>query len=171
MEYYQQARLAQDKRIRDRYVGTAALVTSDWERTGQPCDCGGDHRKIRYWDCARNTHTTCPVLYYLHLAYKAVVESSTPPSQDLYWKLLGQSAPRREEVPVKTGLLWFDNKGEIEERISRAIDRHRKKFGVWPNTCCVNKAQVGDLTEIDGVNIVVRPNALVDHFWVGVTTA
>jgi hypothetical protein len=72
---------------------------------------------------------------------------------------------------MQEGLLWFDAdpKRELAEKVARAADRYRYKFGRKPNLCYVNPTMVGnDPVECNGVRLVPAANVLKHHFWIGV---
>lgn len=76
------------------------------------------------------------------------------------------------------GLLWYDGdpRRPLEEKIERAAQRYREKFGRRPNTCFVHprlvhghsgeKPQLADPPAT--IRVVSAPNVLLHHFWVGV---
>ncbi len=45
---------------------------------------------------------------------------------------------------MRQGLLWFDAdpKRGLAEKVGRAADRYRAKFGRWPNACYVNASML-----------------------------
>ena len=84
---------------------------------------------------------------------------------------------------MDTGLLWYDGdpKRPLEDKVGRAVERYRKKYGRWPNTCYVHPQVVGDQAS-EGMRLACRarspkatirvlsaPNILAHHFWVGET--
>ena len=85
---------------------------------------------------------------------------------------------------MQTGLLWYDGdpKRPLEDKVGRAAERYRQKFGRWPNTCYVHP-QVVDGEGADGlrlacqakspkatIRVLSAPNILVHHFWLGETS-
>jgi len=71
---------------------------------------------------------------------------------------------------MQEGLLWFDAdpKRDLAEKVARAADRYRFKFGRRPNVCYVNASQIDDTMELAGVRLVPAHNVLEHHFWIGV---
>jgi len=72
---------------------------------------------------------------------------------------------------MQEGLLWFDAdpKRSLAEKVKRAADRYRYKFGRRPNLCYINPATLGDgPVECHGVRLVPATNVLKHHFWIGV---
>jgi hypothetical protein len=71
---------------------------------------------------------------------------------------------------MQEGLLWFDAdpKRDLTEKVARAADRYRAKFGRRPNLCYLNPAMLenGSL-EVSGVRLVPAANVLKHHFWIG----
>jgi hypothetical protein len=72
---------------------------------------------------------------------------------------------------MQEGLLWFDgdSKRDLGEKVARAADRYRFKFGRRPNLCYVHASMLDqDSVELDGVRLVPADNVLKHHFWIGV---
>ncbi len=84
---------------------------------------------------------------------------------------------------MEIGLLWYDGdpKRPLEDKVERAVERYREKYGRWPNTCFVHPHLVGERAA-DGLLLACRArsreatirvlpaaNVLVHHFWVGET--
>jgi hypothetical protein len=72
------------------------------------------------------------------------------------------------------GMLWYDDdhKRSLNERVSRAVDYYKTKYGVVPTVCFVNPATLKDGPEsAAGVQLRSARNVLVDHFWLGVGEA
>ena len=85
---------------------------------------------------------------------------------------------------MQTGLLWYDDDPQqtLEAKIGRAARRYREKFGRTPDICYVHPRVVdGQATndkaiglaapESGTVRIVPAPNILLNHFWLGESTA
>jgi hypothetical protein len=71
---------------------------------------------------------------------------------------------------MQEGLLWLDAdpKRSLAEKLARAVDRYRFKFGRRPDLCYVNPATLENGTvEIDGVRVIPASNVLKHHFWIG----
>lgn len=68
-------------------------------------------------------------------------------------------------------MLWFDNdpKTELPEKISRAAEYYRKKYGRQPNLCVVNPRMLGAQRPKSG-RMVVETSAVIqpNHLWIGV---
>ena len=73
---------------------------------------------------------------------------------------------------MDVGMLWLDDDKRLtlDDKIRRAADYYRQKYGQAPNLCLVNKAALE--TEKKVGRIEVRPvgHVLPHHFWVGVKT-
>jgi hypothetical protein len=85
----------------------------------------------------------------------------------------------QEVIDMQEGLLWFDAdpKRDLAEKVARAADRYRLKFGCRPNLCYVNPSSLGresaqaattGALELNGVRVVPADNILKHHFWIGV---
>jgi len=76
---------------------------------------------------------------------------------------------------TRKGLLWFDNdpRRPLEEKVKRAAQRYKEKFGRMPNVCYINPtllAQNEGLTSLPiqkaTVKLVASPTILPNHFLV-----
>jgi len=61
---------------------------------------------------------------------------------------------------------WFDDtrKKDPHEKIEEAVERYVAKFGLNPDICLLNAA---DITQYDGIEIKVVDYVRPNHFWVG----
>ena len=69
------------------------------------------------------------------------------------------------------GMLWYDddNKRPFGEKVARAVDYYKAKYGSVPTVCFVNPATLKDSPDTAaGVQIRSARNVMVDHFWLGV---
>jgi len=70
------------------------------------------------------------------------------------------------------GMLWYDDdkKRTLEEKIARAAEYYRVKYGVSPNRCFVHPTLVDDgkLTIAGGVRLSANRTIIKDHFWLGI---
>jgi hypothetical protein len=85
---------------------------------------------------------------------------------------------------MEIGLLWFDDdpSRELEDKVGRAAQRYRQKYGRWPNTCYVHPQVVADHLvqelRVEGsarsrrrtIRIVSAQNILLHHYWLGENT-
>lgn len=85
---------------------------------------------------------------------------------------------------MQVGLLWYDSDAQcrLEEKVGKAAQRYREKFGRWPNTCYVHpqtvagdgsqKVRVAGSSREKGktVQVLPAPNVLLHHYWVGEST-
>ncbi|GAB4534653.1 MAG: hypothetical protein Kow0063_18000 [Anaerolineae bacterium] len=72
---------------------------------------------------------------------------------------------------MQEGLLWFDAdpKRDLAEKVARAAERYRAKFGRRPNLCYVHPSMLANgPLELGGVRLVPADNVLRHHFWIGV---
>jgi hypothetical protein len=71
------------------------------------------------------------------------------------------------------GMLWYDGdaKRELKEKISRAMDYYRQKYGAQPNVCYVNPALLAEGKDALTMGVQLRPSRTVlrDHFWLGIS--
>jgi hypothetical protein len=85
------------------------------------------------------------------------------------------------------GMLWYDDDGkrQLDEKVARAVEFYRAKYGVQPTDCYVHPGMLGDgqprpsegSIQPSGIvfaaGVRVRPNRTVikNHFWLGVGEA
>lgn len=72
---------------------------------------------------------------------------------------------------MRVGWLWFDNDPgrSIEEKVLRAAQRYREKFGRAPDTCYVHPQAISEEEQQCGsVHIVAARHVLLHHFWLGI---
>ena len=71
---------------------------------------------------------------------------------------------------MKVGLLWYDNDPgrNLRQKVSRAAQRYRKKFGRQPDVCYVHPSVLEGKTEQLGkLKVTALASVLRHHFWVG----
>ena len=69
------------------------------------------------------------------------------------------------------GMLWYDDdsKRPFGEKVARAVDYYKAKYGSVPTVCFVNPAALKDAPDsAAGVQIRSARNVMADHFWLGV---
>jgi hypothetical protein len=68
------------------------------------------------------------------------------------------------------GMLWYDDDGKrpFSEKVARAVDYYKAKYGSVPTVCFVNPATLKDSPDTAaGMQIRSARNVMVDHFWLG----
>lgn len=79
------------------------------------------------------------------------------------------------------GLLWYDDdpRRALEDKVGRAAQRYREKYGRWPNTCFVHPEAVADHLGQEirvacqprrsrtTIRVLSAPNILLHHYWLG----
>ena len=73
---------------------------------------------------------------------------------------------------MKQGLLWFDDDPgrDLAEKVGRAAQRYRQKFGASPDICYVHPSALGGNGQerrVGGVRVAPLPHVLRHHFWLG----
>jgi hypothetical protein len=70
---------------------------------------------------------------------------------------------------MDVGMLWLDADSQrtIEEKVERAADYYRQKYGSAPDLCLVNKGMLAEERQIGLVQVQPAGNVLVHHFWLG----
>ncbi len=69
------------------------------------------------------------------------------------------------------GMLWYDddNKRALGDKVARAVEHYKTKYGAVPTVCYVNPVTLKDGPETAaGVQLRKARNVMVDHFWIGV---
>lgn len=82
---------------------------------------------------------------------------------------------------MEIGMLWYDDdpKRTLEEKIARAVNFYRTKYGRDANTCYVHPSLLGDtipeqtFRQVNVTGVKVKPNGTVirNHMWLGVEQA
>ncbi len=67
---------------------------------------------------------------------------------------------------MKTGMLWFDPSGSLEERVRRAAAYYERKYGMKPNICYVERTQC-TAEIVDGIAIKPDGHVLKNHLFLG----
>ena len=84
---------------------------------------------------------------------------------------------------LKTGLLWYDDdpRRGLADKVGRAAQRCREKYGHWPNTCYVHPQvladHIGQELQVTCpkrrrtmIRVLSAPNILLHHYWLGEST-
>ena len=75
---------------------------------------------------------------------------------------------------MNIGMLWYDNdKGRsLAEKVARAADYYRAKFGAQPTDCYVNRKALPDGVPplVGSVRLHASRTVLPNHLWLGVST-
>jgi len=73
---------------------------------------------------------------------------------------------------MKVGMLWLDTEQEIDlgRRVARAAAYYADKYGRKATMCVIHPDTAGEQppASVAEVTVHVRPNALRQHFWIGV---
>ncbi len=75
---------------------------------------------------------------------------------------------------MKTGMLWLDADARrtLDEKVKRAVDYYRQKYGAMPDLCLVNTTTfTEEELKVGPVKVQRTRSVLPHHFWVGVSTA
>jgi hypothetical protein len=75
---------------------------------------------------------------------------------------------------MNIGMLWFDNDPKIDlpQKVTRAADYYRKKYGEAPTLCYVNPAML-DKDKVKTGKIEVKSSSTImpNHLWIGINGA
>jgi hypothetical protein len=73
------------------------------------------------------------------------------------------------------GMLWYDDdaKRKLDEKVARAVEFYRAKYGVQPTECYVHPGMLADDQPTTAAGVRLRPNRTIikNHFWLGVDQA
>lgn len=70
---------------------------------------------------------------------------------------------------MKTGMLWYDDnpKTSLEDKIARAAEYYRKKYGASPNLCFVNPNVAPAQLPRNGIEVRTTSLMMPNHLWLG----
>lgn len=74
---------------------------------------------------------------------------------------------------MDVGLLWHDDdkKTTLEQKVQRAVDYYRAKYGALPNECHVHPEALspdGAPRLVGNVRVKANKTVIKHHFWLGV---
>ena len=74
------------------------------------------------------------------------------------------------------GMLWYDDdaKRQLDEKVARAVEYYRAKYGVAPTECYLNPGMLDanqPATITAGVRLKPNRTVIKNHFWLGVGEA
>ena len=75
---------------------------------------------------------------------------------------------------MKAGMLWLDADARrtLDEKVQRAVEYYRQKYGSTPDLCLVNTATFPEEERSVGdVKVQRARTVLPHHFWVGLSTS
>ncbi len=70
---------------------------------------------------------------------------------------------------MNVGMLWLDDDKQrpLEEKVTRAADYYREKYGRLPELCLVNPKMLAEEKEVGRVQVQPKNTVLPHHFWLG----
>ena len=69
------------------------------------------------------------------------------------------------------GMLWYDNdpKKQLTEKMQKAADYYRQKYGRLPNVCLVHPKMInGETPSVNGMRIGTSKSVMYNHLFLGV---
>ena len=70
------------------------------------------------------------------------------------------------------GMLWYDDdsKRQLDEKVARAVEYYRAKYGVQPTECYVHPGMLAEGQPQISAGVRLRPSGTVikNHLWLGV---
>mgnify|MGYP001251372738 CR=1 FL=1 len=81
----------------------------------------------------------------------------------------------QEGTALGLRMLWVDDdaKRKLDEKVARAVEFYRAKYGVQPTECYVHPGMLADDQPTTAAGVRLRPNRTIikNHFWLGVDQA
>ena len=74
---------------------------------------------------------------------------------------------------MEIGMLWLDvdKSRSFEDKVKRAVDYYKEKYGRFPELCLVNTKMVADEKKVGRVRVVPQKTIQPNHFWLGMKSA
>ena len=74
---------------------------------------------------------------------------------------------------MEIGMLWLDadRSRSFEDKVTRAVDYYKEKYGRFPELCFVNDLMVEDEKKVGRVRVVRQKTIMPDHFWLGMNNS
>jgi hypothetical protein len=73
---------------------------------------------------------------------------------------------------MEVGMLWYDDdaKRQLSDKVARAVEFYRNKYGVQPTECYVHPGMLSNGEPTMAAGVRLRPHRTVNknHFWLGV---
>jgi len=73
---------------------------------------------------------------------------------------------------MKIGMMWLDidKQRTLDEKVKRAAEYYRDKYGRFPELCLVNERLIEDEKKVGRVVVQPAKAVLPGHFWLGMAT-
>lgn len=70
---------------------------------------------------------------------------------------------------MQVGMLWLDDNKQrpFDEKVTRAAEYYREKYGRLPELCLVNTGMLDDSKKVGRVEVKPAKTVLLHHFWLG----
>jgi Lhr-like helicase len=70
---------------------------------------------------------------------------------------------------MNSGMLWLDDDKQrpFEEKVKRAANYYREKYGTVPELCRVNPMMVHEKVKVGKIEVEPVKTVLPHHFWLG----
>lgn len=70
---------------------------------------------------------------------------------------------------MNVGMLWLDDDKTrpFDEKVKRAADHYKEKYGRFPELCLVNIQMLADEQQIGKIKVQPARTVLRNHFWLG----
>ena len=73
---------------------------------------------------------------------------------------------------MKVGMMWLDNDKtrSLDDKVQRAVDYYRDKYGRFPEVCLVNAKVLVEEKKIGRVKVQPGKTVLPGHLWLGMSS-
>jgi len=68
---------------------------------------------------------------------------------------------------MKTWMLWYDDQGDIVERVIRAANYYEKKYLCRPNLCLIAHGEIPGELMVNGIRVISDRRVARKHLWIG----
>lgn len=70
---------------------------------------------------------------------------------------------------MNIGMMWLDDdkRRSLEEKVQRAAEHYREKYGCFPELCFVNKGVVAEDRKVGKLLVKPALTVMPYHFWLG----
>jgi hypothetical protein len=74
---------------------------------------------------------------------------------------------------MEIGMMWLDTDKQrtLDEKVKRAAEFYRDKYGRFPELCLVNERLIEDEKKVGRVIVQPAKAVLPGHFWLGMSNA
>ena len=76
---------------------------------------------------------------------------------------------RQRGNKMDIGMLWLDSDRQrsLDEKVNRAAEYYREKYGRFPDLCLVNNQSLAEKKTVGQIEVEPARTVLPNHFWLG----